>query len=83
MPVKKKSYNKKPKKIRDVKINLKDIPNQTYEICLEAIKHDYTQIQYVNDQTELICLKAIRINSEAIKYIRNPTDYIKKMTFIV
>ncbi|MGL5314588.1 MAG: DUF4116 domain-containing protein, partial [Peptostreptococcaceae bacterium] len=52
---------------------LKDIQNQTKEICLEAVKQNGLALQYAKYQNELICLAAINENISAYKYITNKT----------
>ncbi len=51
--------------IRQVKkdpSSLRNIEEQTEDICLAAIKQDGDYLQYVDNQTETICLAAVKQN---------------------
>jgi len=43
--------------------------DQTDEMCIEAIKFNWREIQHVRNQTKEICLSAIRKNAKALRYI--------------
>lgn len=57
-------------------INLKDIEEQTEEICLIAVKQDGLALEYVKEQTEEICLEAVRQNGCALPYVKKQTKDI-------
>jgi hypothetical protein len=44
--------------------------------CLEAIKQDVLNFQFVKNQTDAICLKAVKQDGTALKYVKNQTDVI-------
>jgi len=53
--------------------NLGFIEDQTYDMCLAAIKLNYQAIKYVKNQTLDICKEAIKISECAYFYIRDKT----------
>jgi hypothetical protein len=61
-------------------IPLKYIENQTYELCLEAVKIYGIALEYVKDQTEELCLIALDQCAEALRCIRNQTDKLCYVT---
>jgi hypothetical protein len=54
---------------------LKYIRNQSYELCMEAIRKDYRALEYVNEQTEKICKAAIIKNYRAVRLMRIDYKY--------
>jgi hypothetical protein len=50
---------------------LKDIENQTRELCIQAIEHDYRSIQHIRDLSKYpeVLDHAIKINGLALQYI--------------
>ena len=58
--------------------SLKNIKNQTFELCKYAIdKYGFGQLKYIKNHTIELCKYVIDKNISAIKFIRNPTDEIK------
>ena len=59
-------------------ISLKYIDTQTVKICLEAVKLNCLDFQYVNieNQTEEICLEAVKQDGLVIIYVQNQTENI-------
>lgn len=53
---------------------LRDIQNQTKEICLEAVKQNGLALKYVKYQNELICLTAINQNHLAFSYVKDKNE---------
>lgn len=53
--------------------------NQTYNICLEAVKNNGDAFQYVKEEfkTHELCLMAIRDDVFNMTYIENPTKEIQ------
>ena len=47
-------------------------PNDEKE-CLEAVKQNGYNLQYVKEQTEDICLEAVKQNGYALQYVQNQT----------
>ncbi len=68
------------KLIEEVKkdpFKLKDIEEQTEDICLAAIKSAGSAvILRVKNQTEKICLEAVKQNGNALQYVKNQTKEI-------
>ncbi len=59
--------------------NLSNIDNQSYELCIMAIKIDPLVIRYCNIQTEYMKECAIEQNWLSIAFIENPSmDNIKR-----
>lgn len=52
---------------------LKYVKNQTYDICLTAIKQDASAFMYVKNQTDEICMAAVKLDERNLKYIKNQT----------
>jgi septum formation topological specificity factor MinE len=52
---------------------LKMINRQSYGLCLNAIKHNHSAIDYVTNLTDELINKALCINPLVIKYIFNPS----------
>ena len=53
------------------KTDLRNATRQTEPLCLEAVRQDGLQLQYVWRQTRKICLAAMRQNPEAHSYVRD------------
>ncbi len=65
--------------LHDVQINglcLKNIKNQTKELCIEAVKNNGLALQHVINQTEEICIEAIKNNSSSLQYVIEQTETI-------
>ncbi|HGS9032654.1 TPA: DUF4116 domain-containing protein, partial [Clostridioides difficile] len=52
---------------------LKDIKEQTEEICLMAIEQQPLALQYVKVQTKRICMEAIKQDKGALRYVKDKT----------
>lgn len=52
---------------------IKDIEDQTEEICLAAVKRDGYALEFVKEQTEEICIEAVRQNCYSIQFVENQT----------
>jgi hypothetical protein len=52
---------------------IKDVKDQTDELCLIAIEENYNAFKFIIDKNENICLKAIDINPHVLTYIDNQT----------
>ncbi len=46
------------------------------EYCLEQVKHDGNNLQFVRNQTEEICLNAVAQNGLALYYVRDQTKKV-------
>jgi hypothetical protein len=57
---------------------LRLIPNQTYDVCLEAIKQHGLLLQYVKEefQSNELCLEAVKNNYKALQYVKDQTTDI-------
>ncbi len=55
---------------------LKHIDNQSKELCVQALEHDYKALQYIKDPSKYpeILDIAIQINGLSLRYIKNPTN---------
>lgn len=51
-------------------ISLKNIKNQTPEMCLRSVIQNWQELKYVENQTREICITAIKINPRAIVFIK-------------
>ena len=58
-------------------INLRNVPKnkQTYDMCLESVKADWEQLQFVDERyrTEDLCREAIEQNGFAIQFVTKQT----------
>lgn len=70
------NYSGYLKQVRQNGLYLKNIDNQTKELCLEAVKQNGLALQYAKFQNDFICLTAINENILAFKYIKNKTHMI-------
>lgn len=70
--------NKYLEMVKSNGLALKDIQDQTPEICLEAVKQTGWALQFVKNQTEEICLAAVRQNSYALQFVKEQTSIICK-----
>ena len=55
---------------------MKEIQNQTEEMCLLAVKQNGMALQFVKNQTEQICLLAVKQNGMALQFVKNQTNEI-------
>lgn len=55
---------------------LKQIKEQTPEICMTAISEDPRALSLVRDQSPVICLTAVKTNGNALQYVREQTPQI-------
>ena len=46
--------------------------------CLEAVRKDIWNLQYVENQTEEMCIEAIEKDTSALQYIKNQTEELIK-----
>ena len=44
------------------------IPKPSEDLCFEAVRYDWNNLQYVNDQSERVVLAAIKQNGNALQY---------------
>ena len=56
--------------------SLKDIPDQTLELCWEMIKKDVRQFEYAKCQTEDMCLYAVSKRGVLLKYAQFKTPEV-------
>ena len=61
---------------------LKNIDNQTLEICLEAVKQNVYELLFVKEQTPEICLEAVKQNPSIIRYV-NPENQTEEIALKV
>ena len=50
---------------------LQYVKEQTYELCLEAVKKNGFALQYVKEQTYELCLEAVKNNGYTSEYIKD------------
>jgi len=55
---------------------MKEIQNQTEEMCLLAVKQNGMALQFVKNQTNEICLLAVKQNGMALQFVKNQTNEI-------
>jgi hypothetical protein len=55
---------------------MKDIINQTDELCIEAVKNNGMALQFVKNQTQEICLLAVKENGMALQFVKKQTHEI-------
>lgn len=55
---------------------LRNIKNQTFDICVKAIQIDAMNIQYVQNQTPELCLYAANLNGLSLMHIREQTEEV-------
>ena len=70
------SYGSSLKLVKQDGMLLKNIENQTRELCLEAVKQNGLAIQFAQHQNEMIYLSAVSQNGLSLKYIRNQTPTV-------
>lgn len=62
------------KRIKDNPFYIGDIPVQTEELCIEAIKGDWFTFRFILNQTPRVCLFALKESGGyALQFIRNQT----------
>jgi hypothetical protein len=44
------------------------------KLCLEAVKRDGYNLQFIKSQTSEICLEAVRQNGRALYYVKNKPE---------
>jgi hypothetical protein len=57
-------------------ISLNHVKKQTPELCMYAVKEDWTMLRYVTIQTVELCVEAIKQNTDARKFIKHYTPEI-------
>jgi hypothetical protein len=55
---------------------MKEIINQTEELCIEAVKNNGMSLQFVKNQTHEICLLAVKQNGMALQFVKNQNQEI-------
>ena len=55
---------------------LKNLPDQTPDICLAAVSQNGFALYYVKDQTSDICLAAVNQNGWALEFVKDQTPEI-------
>lgn len=53
---------------------LKNVTNQTEEMCLNAVKKNGMALQYVKTQNHQICEAAVSENANALQYVKTQTN---------
>ena len=53
---------------------LSKIENQTEEICMYAVKHNWDALQYVQNQTPSIISEALKMSPYALEFVQNQTE---------
>ncbi|MCC0671361.1 MULTISPECIES: hypothetical protein [unclassified Clostridioides] len=68
------------KKVKENGLYLKEVENQTEEICLEAVRQNGVYLYFVKEQSIKICTEALISNASAIYFIDNEKidNYIEK-----
>ncbi len=59
-------------------LGLRDVTDQTLEMCQVAIDNDPYSIQFVKEQTPELCWQAIKKSPLSIKFITSPTEEMWK-----
>ncbi len=62
---------------------LKNIDNQTPELCMKVVKQNGYALKYVKDQTFEICLEAVKETKHSLDYIKdeNMKKQIKEILY--
>ena len=55
---------------------MKEIQDQTEELCIEAVKNDGMALQFVKNQNDILCKLAIQQNGMALQFVKNKTKEI-------
>jgi hypothetical protein len=58
----------------DKSSSLQHISEPTEEMCIEAVKKNWTNLRYIKNQTEEMCNIALKQDGLAIQFVKNPTD---------
>ena len=61
---------------------LKQIHNQTEEICLEAVKQNGGALYFVKNQTEEMCIEAVKHDWRLVTHVRNQTEKVCQTAFM-
>lgn len=64
------------KAVKEDKMSLRYVKEQTEKICLAAVKNDGDALRYVKKQTEEICIAAVKNNGDALRYVKKQTKEI-------
>lgn len=65
--------------IEDVRKNpslLKQVKEQTPELCMAAVSEDYKALSYVREQSNVICLIAVKNDGNALQFVKDQTPQI-------
>ncbi|EMH2709990.1 hypothetical protein SI855_002741 [Clostridioides difficile] len=68
------------KRVKENGLCLKEVENQTEEICLESVRQNGVYLYFVKEQSIKICTEALKSNASAIYFIDNEEidNYIEK-----
>lgn len=72
------SYFMRLETLRHSGLALKNMKEQTDEMCLIAVGQDGLALEYVKKQSDEICLSAVRQNGSALEFVENQTNKICK-----
>jgi hypothetical protein len=64
-------------------LNLRNVPDQTYEICVLAVLQNGLSLEFVQEQTEAICINAVMQNKDAMQFVKTVTPRILQVYGIV
>ena len=70
------NYEEELQSIKERKIILKEVKQQTPEICLAGVKACAWNILYIKKQTPEICLAAVNQDGLALSYVKEQTSEI-------
>ena len=62
--------------IKQHKIAIDYVKEQTEEMCLEGVKQNGIALKFVKEQTEEICLEAVKGHALSLRYVKEPTKEI-------
>ena len=57
---------------------LRDIENQTHELCTEAVKQNGDALKYVQTQTPELCMEAVKQRGSALRFVKTQTPELCK-----
>ena len=58
---------------------LREVKEQTPEICMEAVRQNSWALQYVREQTEEMCLMAVERDVNVLSFVKNLTPKIREI----
>ena len=68
-----KKYEKDLQKVKQNGYNLKDVKQQTPELCLEAVKQNGYALNYVKEKMAELCLAAVKKTGYALQFVNEQT----------